>query len=467
MRSREPGGPRRTPRPGSRPAGTGLTIRRRGLGPVALAGGLLLALLGGLAPAADGPPAPTDKAVDYAIVVTGRELLVGAYADSHTQFLTKTLRGLGLHCVYSISVDDGSADIGEAVRNALAKVPLVIVTGGLGPTENDITRQALADCTGIPLHEHPELLQDMERRLGVPRDQMRANLRRQSQVPTRGTYLKNGSGSASGLVFDLGDRVVVALPGPPRELQPMVGDVLVPYLSGRFGTRLPGCSLTIRFVGPGQSQIDQTMKEHAPLPADVLVSSQFEGGRVDFTFAFPDDSAGHREQLERLKQQTVECLGDYIYATDEATTLEQHVVGLLEQRRVTLTLAEAGSGGSLAAALDGVARAERQVLGAYVARTGERLRQLLRVPDAQWQAAPSAADQTNLLAKELAAATSASWAVVVGDPTPDDRGSLSVAVVFRHPDGSLESQRLGFRSGDAGRDHLTTQLLDQLRRRLR
>jgi nicotinamide-nucleotide amidase len=424
-------------------------------------------LLGGVLHGADTPPPQPDKAIDYAIVVTGRELLVGAYADSHTQFLTKTLRGLGLHCRYSMSVDDGNTDIADALQYAMARVPLVIVTGGLGPTENDVTRQSLAQITGVPLHEHPEILRDMERRMGVARDQMRANLRRQSQVPTRGTYLKNGSGSAAGLVFDLGDKVVVALPGPPRELQPMVRDALVPYLSGRFGTRLPGCSLTIRFVGPGQSQIDQTMKDHAPLPADVLVSSQFEGGRVDFTFAFPDDNAENRARLEQLKQQTTQCLGDYIYAADETTTLEQHVVSLLEQRGVTLAIAEAGSGGSLAAALDGVDGAERQVVGAYVARTGERLRHLLRVPEDKWVAAASGAEQAKLLATELAAAASAPWAVVVGDTQRDEGGGTYVEVVFRGPDGRLDIQRLGVRPGDAGRTHLTTQLLDQLRRCLR
>lgn len=452
-----------------RPGGTGFSTGRneRGqAGKPALRSCFILLLPAGLLSAADTPP-PPDKAIDYAIVVTGRELLVGAYADSHTQFLTKTLRGLGLHCLYSMSVDDSSPDIAEALRYGLAKVSLVIVTGGLGPTENDVTRQSLAEFTGVPLQEHPEILQDMERRMGVPRDQLRANLRRQSQVPTRGTYLKNASGSASGLVFDLGEKVVVALPGPPRELQPMVRDELVPYLSRRFGTRLPGCSLTIRFVGPGQSQIDQTMKEHAPLPADVLVSSQFEGGRVDFTFSFPDDNAENHARLEQLKQQTAQCLGDFIYAVDETTTLEQHVVSLLERRGVTLAIAEAGSGGSLAAALDGVEGAERQVLGAYVARTGERLRHLLRVPEDKWLASPPGAGQAKLLATELAAAATAPWAVVVGDTQRDERGATCVEVVFRHPDGHLENQRFAVRAGDAGRTHLTTQLLDQLRRRLR
>lgn len=428
---------------------------------------LPLWLCAGLLQAAEGPPSLPPKAVDYAIVVTGRELLVGAYADSHTQFLTKTLRGLGLHCLYSISVDDSRTDIGEALRYALAKVPLVIVTGGLGPTENDVTRQALSEFTGVPLQEHEDILRDMERRMGVPRDQLRANLRRQSQVPTRGTYLKNASGSAAGLVFDLGDQVVVALPGPPRELQPMVRGELVPFLSRRFGTRLPGSSLTIRFVGPGQSQIDQTMKEHAPLPPDVLVSSQFEGGRVDFTFSLPDDNAENRARLEELKQKTRECLGDYIYAYDETTTLEQHVLGLLEQRKATLAIAEAGTGGTLAAALHGVEGAERLLLGAYVARTNERLRNLLRVADDKWSVPATPVEKTKLLATELAAATSAQWAIVVGDVQRDERGASYVELVFRHPDGRLESQRFAVRSGEAGRSHLTTQLLDQLRRRLR
>ncbi|NLF71613.1 MAG: hypothetical protein GX575_21485 [Candidatus Anammoximicrobium sp.] len=428
---------------------------------------LPLVLFAGLVQAAEVPEPASEKAVDYAIVVTGRELLVGAYADGHTQFLTKTLRGLGLHCSYSMTVDDGFADISEAIRGAFAKVPLVIVTGGLGPTENDVTRQALSECTGVPLHEHEDILRDMERRIGVPRDQLRANLRRQSQVPTRGTYLKNASGSAAGLVFDVGDKVVVALPGPPRELQPMVRDTLVPYLSRRFGTRLPGCSLTIRFVGLGQSQIDQTMKEHAPLSADVLVSSQFDGGRVDFTFSLPTDNAKNRARLEDLKQKTTACLGDFIYACDETTTLEQHVLTLLEQRQATLAIAEAGSGGTLAAALDGVEGAERLLLGAYVARTNERLRNLLRVPDDQWPVAAAPVEKTRLLAAELAAATSAPWAIVVGDAERDERGASYVEVVFRHPDGRMENQRFGVRSGDAGRSHLTTQLLDQLRRRLR
>jgi nicotinamide-nucleotide amidase len=215
------------------------------------------------------------------IVITGDELLAGAYPDGHTFFLTRTLRPLGLQCVGSMFVDDNPADVKEALRFAAGKATLIIVTGGLGPTDNDITRAALRDFTGLTLREHPDVLAAMAQRFNTPVGELRANLRRQTQVPVQGTYLRNSNGTAVGLVFEQADRVIVALPGPPRELQPMVRDELIPYLSRRFGTRSPGASLTLRFVGLGQSQIDQTLKEHVPLPPD-LTSSQFEAAG-DFT----------------------------------------------------------------------------------------------------------------------------------------------------------------------------------------
>ena len=103
-------------------------------------------------------------ATRYMIVVTGGELLAGVYPDGHTQFLTRTLHPLGLQCVGSMCVDDKRTDIEEALRFATGKAPLVIVTGGLGPTDNDITREALSAFTKIPLKENPDALKEMARR---------------------------------------------------------------------------------------------------------------------------------------------------------------------------------------------------------------------------------------------------------------------------------------------------------------
>jgi len=432
--------------------------------------GLLLILSIGLLqplPAATSGAASADQPTRYVVIVTGGELLAGAYADGHTYFLTRTLRPLGLRCVGSMCVDDRQADLKEALRFATARAALVIVTGGLGPTDNDITREALAEFTQIALKEHPDVLSEMARRFGVSSGQLRANLRRQTQVPTRGTYLKNPNGTAVGLVFESDDTVIVALPGPPRELQAMVRDELVPYLSRRFGTRLPGCSLMLRFVGLGQSQIDQTLKNHVPLAPDITVSSRFEGGRVDFTFSLPDDTPRGRARLQELKREITKHLGEYVYADDE-TSLEQRVVELLQARSATLALAEVGSGGALAAALSSTAGADKIMAGAYVAPTEEKLRRLLGVRDEQWVDSASPNERTEQLAKVVADATGASCAVAVGQMWRDKSGASYVNVVFKLSDDRLESRHVRLHgTGELARSRLSTQLLDQLRRRLK
>jgi nicotinamide-nucleotide amidase len=419
--------------------------------------------------AADSQPydkVDTSKRTKYMIVVTGSELLSGAYPDGHTYFITRTLYPLGLECIGSMIVDDERADIEEALHYATDKAELVIVTGGLGPTDNDITRQTLSDFTDIALKEQPDVLRQMAQRFHVPLDQLRANLRRQTQVPANGTYFRNTEGTAVGLVFNSARSVIVALPGPPRELQTMVRNELVPYLSKRFGTRLPGCSLTLRFVGLGQSQIDQSLKDNVSLAPDIAVSSQFEGGRVDFTFSLPQDSAKDRERLKELEQKITQHLGEYIYADDE-TSLEQRVLGLLKARGQRLALAEVGSGGSLTAALSG-ADADGQILaGAFVAPTVETLYNLLKI-DYDNPADESADQRIKQLALAVANATKSQWAVVVGDVRRDQNGSGYIEVAFELPDGSLESRQAQISgSGELARARLSTQLLDQLRRGLR
>jgi molybdenum cofactor synthesis domain-containing protein len=396
------------------------------------------------------------KSTKYIIIVTGGELLSGAYPDGHTYFITRILRPLGIECVGSMSVDDKKADLVEALRYATNKAELVIVTGGLGPTDNDITREALSDFTGIMLEEHPDALKEMARRFRVSPERLRANLRRQTQAPIEGTYFRNTEGTAVGLVFERADDVIVALPGPPRELQAMVRNELVPYLSRRFGTRLPGCSLMLRFVGLGQSQIDQTLEDNVPIAPDITVSSQFDGSRVDFTFSLPEDTPQDRARLQELKQKIMKHLSENIY-TDDEMSLEEHVLNLLKARGETLALAEAGSGGALTAALSKTDEAEQILAGAFIAPTTEKLSDLLSMQNN---------NQTDIsqLATAVTNATSSQWAIAVGQAN----SSGYVEVAFKLPDGRLENRKFRLHgSGELARSRLSTQLLDHLRRRLK
>lgn len=423
----------------------------------------------GAATAAGHPTAAaTDlKPLDYAIVVTGGELLEGVHPDAHTHFLTRTLRPLGWRCVSSLTVDDVAADIKQALRFATNRAPLVIVTGGLGPTPNDITRETLAEFTGIRLDEQPEVLADLERRSGQPRDQMRPSLRRQTLVPSRGGYLKNPNGTAVGLVFETGGPLIVALPGPPRELQPMVRNELVPLLQSRFGVRPLGASLTLRFAGIGQSLISQTLQNQITLPPEVTISSVFEASRVDFTFSLPRDTPHSRAELQRLAEEVRQRLGDFLYATN-GSSLEAILLQQIQQRGGSLVLADAGSGGHVAAALQATPGAAEVVVGSFAAPNEPALARLLNLPPeepAKWK---PGADSARGLAAAAARRAAAQWAVAIGACREDDAAGKAVWLAWRNPAGTVEADRLAVRdSGESWRATLTTDLLDRLRRRLR
>ena len=394
--------------------------------------------------------------LDYSIVVTGEELLRGSYPDAHVAFITRTLQALGCHCVGASIVDDKIADPKDALRTATQKAPLVIVTGGLGPTVNDVTREALAEFTGVELREQPEVLAELERRFNVPRDQLRPNIRRQAMTPMRGTYLKASFGTAAGLVFEWEGKVIIALPGPPRELQPMVRDELTPYLQKRFGVRSPGSSITLRFVGIGQSLIDQTLSRSVPLPPDVVVGSQFEAGRVDFTFMLPGKGPEEEARLKELAAKLHDHLGEYIYA-DDGSSLEEQVVRMLLARGAELKLVEIGTGGRLAASLAGLPGTTRLLKGAYVAPSEQAMRRLLKAVETTGEKPESL--------KVLAEAAGGEWTIVTGELTTDDAGARSCSVLFRLGGDRWGSMRVPAQgSGDISHTNLVTQTWDRLRR---
>ncbi|MBM3892215.1 MAG: hypothetical protein FJ388_24125 [Verrucomicrobia bacterium] len=306
----------------------------------------------------------------------------------------------------------------------------------------------------------------MERRFKQRDQPLRANLRRQAEAPTRGSYLKSVNGTAVGLVFETGATVIVALPGPPRELQAMVVNELLPYLRKRFGVRPLGETLTLRFVGVGQSQITQTIKEHITVPADVTITSLFEGGRVDFMFSMAGNTLAAEVTLRRLGEQIRGKLGEYLYA-DDGSSLEDAVLGKLQAVGGTLALAEVCTGGQLEAGLNGAAGAPKVLAGAFAAPTEETLARLIEAKPNQWSASSAAAERAKGLALAAAQHANSAWALAVGQPQAETDGGKWVWAALKSADGQIATQRLGVRgSDDAARAQLVTQLLDFLRRQL-
>ena len=435
-------------------------MRRSLVRPFTLAS--VLALLGSAAAwAPRGSKAAEQEPVRYMIIVTGSELLNGTYADQHTHFLTRTLAPLGGHCVGSMSVGDHARDLRDALEFTKECATLTIVTGGLGPTDDDITRVQLSDHTGVALREHPALRDRLAGGAGRP---VRENMRPLARVPERGTYLPNPNGTAVGLVFDDAQRVTVALPGPPRELRPMVNNHLLPYLRQRFGLRTIGSSIRLRFAGIGESTLSQIIRNQITLPKDVIQTSLFDLNRVDLTFALPGNRPQDSARLAQVKSDLAAHVGDYLYSDDDSS-LEDRVLGLLQERRWKLTVAEIGTGGAVTAALTMVAGSSRVFSRGLVAPDHGSMMKMLGKEEPSQRQQEAAGEESALDLARAACAPSGqgAWSLTVSSMQNPERrvwvAAGSVATGFQ-----ARPFRLGTRP--SSRDRMVTSVLDFLRRRL-
>jgi nicotinamide-nucleotide amidase len=406
---------------------------------------------------------------NYMLVITGSELLRGDYADAHTLFITRTLGPLGCRCVGVMCVGDVHKDLSDALAYAGSRANLIIVTGGLGPTDHDITREVLSEYTGIPLRENADVVNAVMLRYGLrTKDELRENQRKQTLIPEKGMYLPNPYGTAAGLVFEHGDQVVVALPGPPGELQPMLTDRLVPYLSKRFGIHSIGCSLTMRFVGIGESRIDQTLHEHLVLPEDLMISSFFELGRVDLTFSLPGSSPSDLGRLKALENDLTKYIGEYMYS-DSGSSLEECVVQILAEQNASLAIAEVGSGGAIAASLNHAEGASRVCSGGYVAPSDLAMANMLGISmEMSSISADAVVPLMQSIAERICQKTDSEWGLAVSQVVEPENESRFVWVSSGTRQKGFQVQRMSLRGhGETAQNHLVNGCLDLLRRQLK
>ncbi len=304
--------------------------------------------------------------VRYVVIVTGEELITGQRTDSHIPFLTKTLNALGLECACGFLAGDAGPDLARLIRRALEEAPLVIVTGGLGPTVDDVTREAVSEATGIPLAENPEALKQLKARFRAFRRPMTGNNRRQAQTPTRGGFFPNPNGTAPGLYYDAGDRLVIALPGPPRELVPMVNEQLVPFLEERYHPHQRRIFTRFQIACLGESNIDQILRERLANEPDLAIASLSRPGEVELTLSLPADSPEARARLHRCSETVRDEMGDAIFSENDESLAA--VIGrLLRDRGETLSVAESCTGGLLGSWITTVPGASAYYAGGVIA----------------------------------------------------------------------------------------------------
>ena len=280
------------------------------------------------------------------IITIGTEILLGEIVDTNTRYLSRKLREQGIDLFRQTTVGDNIERIAQAIQNSLPNTDVIITTGGLGPTIDDPTRQAIALAVGVQTEFREELWEQVKeryRRFGrVPTE----NNKRQAYVPQGAIAVENPVGTAPAFIVETKNCSVIALPGVPREMEHLMEHQVIPYLSQRLDLKSVIKSRLIHTSGVGESQIDDRIGD-LELLDNPTVGLAAHSGRVDIRITAKAGSEDEAQgMIEEIEKQVVERLGDWIFGADE-DTLEQAALSHLKSKGWTLAVVEAGLDGEL------------------------------------------------------------------------------------------------------------------------
>ena len=304
------------------------------------------------------------------IIAVGSELLTPDRMDTNSLFLTGELNKLGIEVVRKTIVGDNRDLLAEAFRDALNRVPLIIASGGLGPTEDDLTRETVAELLGRKLHRNEEILRYIEGRFRQLGREMPAVNVRQAMVPEGAEALENPRGSAPGLWIEDRGRMIALLPGPPRELKPMFHEQVLPRLERR-GSDVRMFHRELRVAGMGESAVEQRIKPIYTRYADVNTTILAAPGEIQIHLRlWTGDAAQAQKTLDEIVQSFELALTDRIYSQD-GSSLEEVVARVLTMNNATISAAESCTGGLLAQRLTSIGGSSSYFLGGVVSYSNE------------------------------------------------------------------------------------------------
>ena len=296
------------------------------------------------------------------IITIGTELLLGETTDTNTRFIARSLRGLGVDLYRTQTVGDNAGRIAQAVRAALERVQIVITTGGLGPTVDDPTRQAIAEATGTELEFHPELWEQIVARIGRYGRTPTENQKRQAYIPAGAIVIENPVGTAPAFILEVsrpatdagpGERTgtIITLPGVPSEMETLLIDAVIPYLQKRYQLNEIIKVRTLHVSGLGEGVIDNQVGDLEML-ANPTVGLTAHSGVVDIRIAAKAATEAEANQMiGKVEQELRSRLGDNVFGADE-DTLEGVTLDALAQRGWQLASVESGLNGSLCSRLN-------------------------------------------------------------------------------------------------------------------
>ncbi len=313
------------------------------------------------------------------IIATGTELLAGGQLDTNSVFLSEELMSLGIETAFKTVVGDDEKDLEETFRRAMERTGVVIITGGIGPTEDDITRKVVAKIFKKRLVLHDDALKAIHARLaGRGKDVIVAN-ERQALIPAGARLLRNSVGIAPGFYIDEDDKFLAVLPGVPREMRAMFTEGVRPALEERFKGKLFIRRRVLHTCSMSESAVNQTIEDVLKREEPVLGLTAKETG-VDIRIVSHQPSAEQAQALvDRTEAFIREKLGDAVYSVD-GQSMEEVVGALLKQRRLKLSVAESCTGGLIGARITNISGSSEYFERGVVTYSNVSKTELLGVP---------------------------------------------------------------------------------------
>jgi nicotinamide-nucleotide amidase len=313
------------------------------------------------------------------IIAVGTELLLGQILNSNAQFLSREFAGLGIDVYRQSTVGDNRGRIAAEVKAAMARADLLVLCGGLGPTEDDCTREGVAEALELPLVLDPVARAQLEEQFaGRP---MTANNLRQATAPSGSVILPNPRGTAPGIFIDHGGKLIFLLPGPPRELTHMFTNEVVPILRSRGVIEGSIFSRTLHMAGIGESTLAATIADLIDAQTDPTIALYSRLGEVDVRLTTKAaESQYAKSRIDSLEREIMSRVGEHVFAYDDMT-LAGALGTLLREKGHTLSVAESCTGGLIGHMITGEPGSSSYFLGGLTCYSNDAKRELLSVSD--------------------------------------------------------------------------------------
>lgn len=364
------------------------------------------------------------------LVSVGTELLLGNIVNTNTQYLAEKCALLGLSMYHQVVVGDNHDRLEEVIRTALGRADIVILTGGLGPTEDDMTKEVCAQVMGLPLVEDPHTRQRIQEyfRNNIYKH-ISDNNWKQALVPSGARVLDNDNGTAPGLILEKDGKVAVLLPGPPGELYPLFEEQVYPYLQNLQPEVIR--SQMVKICGIGESGVEERLLDLIDGQTNPTIATYAKTGEVHVRVtARASDEQEARKLVKPVVKEIRSRLGDCVYSTREDETLEMAVVRLLEKYELTVTTAESCTGGLIAGRLVNVPGVSDVFREGFVTYSNKAKRKYLDVGKSTLKKYGAVSEQT---AKEMA----------IGGAFASDSDVCIAVTGIAGPDGGTEEKPVG------------------------